>query len=330
MKAWKQFSTRWKRAAIRPIDPRAPLWVKLHEEQWIMRFLAGLVEDRNIEVDTARGYFSQASGWHHRLTGVAFAGGLDYKKLPEMLKGLRRLKGVSPPAIRRGVSPQQLRTAFDRILPKGNPQNANKRAALATALQGLLRGREFTMDPKHGFRPDYDLCRGDIVSLSAQRMVMLIRPAKNMRHTKFKTVPIVIGAGGKFIDAHAEVANMLKLDPTPWGKEDCTPMFRHANGDAFTTDQVRDLVKSLMLAIGENPDQFGAHSLRIGGATALFAAGADPIHIKTMGRWSSDCWRLYVRACFEQSIAWSVRLGSQEVHDMHGEHEKKAQEVDEY
>ena len=30
-------------------------------------------------------------------------------------------------------------------------------------------------------------------------------------------------------------------------------------------------------SVGENPDQFGAHSLRIGGATALFAAGADPM-----------------------------------------------------
>ena len=49
-----------------------------------------------------------------------------------------------------------------------------------------------------------------------------------------------------------------------------------------------------------------------------------------MGRWSSDCWRLYVRACFEQSMAWTVRLGSQSVHDLHGTFEEAAQEVDEY
>ena len=32
--------------------------------------------------------------------------------------------------------------------------------------------------------------------------------------------------------------------------------------------------------------------------------------IRTMGRWSSDLYRLYVRACFEQCRSWSARAGS--------------------
>ena len=126
---------------------------------------------------------------------------------------------------------------------------------------------------------------------------------------------------------------MLACDPTPQGEAGQTPMFRNwhkPGGPAFTTDDIRDVVKQVAVAAGENPEDFGAHSLRIGGATALFAAGADPIHIKTMGRWSSDCWRLYVRACFEQTMQWTRRLGSQLVHDLHGSFERDAQEVDEY
>jgi hypothetical protein len=123
---------------------------------------------------------------------------------------------------------------------------------------------------------------------------------------------------------------MLRIDPTPIGKEASTPMFRRADGSAYTTDYIRDIVRMLMSAVGENCLEFGAHSLRIGGATALFAAGADPVHIKTMGRWSSDCWRLYVRACFQQTLSWTKKLGSQTVHDLHGMHEVAAQEVDEY
>ena len=38
-----------------------------------------------------------------------------------------------------------------------------------------------------------------------------------------------------------------------------------------------------MLAIGEVPMDFGLHSLRIGGATVVFAAGATPI-IKNYGQ----------------------------------------------
>ena len=81
-----------------------------------------------------------------------------------------------------------------------------------------------------------------------------------------------------------------------------------------------------MGSIGEQPAQFGTHSYRIGGATALFAAGADPTIIRTMGRWSSDCYRLYVRACFGQTLECSRRCGSQMVSDVAAEFE----EVDSY
>ena len=71
-----------------------------------------------------------------------------------------------------------------------------------------------------------------------------------------------------------------------------------------------------MAAIGENSTHFGTHSLRIGGATSLFAAGADPTVIRTMGRWSSDIYRLYVRACFERCCEWTKRAGSTHVTDV--------------
>ena len=105
------------------------------------------------------------------------------------------------------------------------------------------------------------------------------------------------------MDAHAELAELLKLDPVAQGAAASTPMFRRPDGSAFSVSELRDIVKALMRAVGEDPDEFGAHSLRIGGATALYAAGADPIHIKPMGRWSSDCWRIYVRACFKQTLS---------------------------
>ena len=41
-----------------------------------------------------------------------------------------------------------------------------------------------------------------------------------------------------------------------------------------------------------------------------------------MGRWSSDTYRLYVRACFNQTLDWSRKAGSTQVHDV-------AQEFDE-
>ena len=37
-----------------------------------------------------------------------------------------------------------------------------------------------------------------------------------------------------------------------------------------------------MVAIVENTDEFATHSMRIGGATALFAAGANEMVIRTL------------------------------------------------
>lgn len=61
--------------------------------------------------------------------------------------------------------------------------------------------------------------------------------------------------------------------------------------------------------IGENLAEFNTHSFRIGGATALFAAGADMTVIKTLGRRSSDIYQLYVRACRERCIEWTRKAG---------------------
>jgi len=60
----------------------------------------------------------------------------------------------------------------------------------------------------------------------------------------------------------------------------------------FTVEQVRGTVKYLMLSLGLDPRKFGAHSLRIGGATAALSAGLSPAAIRAAGRWASDVYIL--------------------------------------
>ena len=129
-----------------------------------------------------------------------------------------------------------------------------------------------------------------------------------------KTVPLVIGAGGEFIDAVAQMTNLMRVDPT--ADLDNTPLFRDpGTNKPLQYSEVLRWTRALMAAIGENPLEFGTHSYRIGGATALFAMGADPTVIRTMGRWSSDCYKLYVRACFSRCADWTRCAGSAKVSD---------------
>ena len=298
-----------------------------------MEFVCNLVINRAIQVQTAANYLSHVQGYHEKATGVRLCGGLKMGRLPAMMKGLRRILGVQPTKVRRGVAAQALRRAMDMTLDPTIPAHANIRAALATAFQGLLRSAEYCDDGTRarGKSPlDRVPSRADVRTLDDSKMVLMTSPCKNMRHLSGKDVPLVIGAGGAHIDAVAEVKNLLRVDPTPAGSRNAsTPLFRDPSSNRpLTCEYVRVIIKRLMEAVGENPDDFGTHSLRIGGATALFAAGATPTVIRTMGRWSSDCYQLYVRACFEASMAWTAAAGSTAVTDLAG-HED-FDEVDDY
>ena len=312
----------------RPMDPlTTSLWEKLEDEWLAMRFVCALVKDRGITPTSAGQYFSSVQGWHGREHGVKLAGGIKLERLPQMLKGLRRIVGEVPKELRRAVMPQALKQAMDLLLDPNDPVHANMRAALATALQGLLRSAEYTN--KDGKVNKFTIMRSDIAQLTIVRMVVMMHPCKNMKHVGGKTCPLVVGGGGEFVDAVWEVNNLLRVDPTPAGQAGSTPLFRDPRSNTpLQYGVVNDLIKKLMSAVGEDPAGFSTHGLRIGGATALFAAGASETVVRTMGRWSSDLHRLYVRAaCFEQCCSWTRRAGATSASAVAG---TEFDEVDDY
>ena len=71
----------------------------------------------------------------------------------------------------------------------------------------------------------------------------------------------------------------------------------------ITVDQVYRMVRSVMRAAGCDERRYGAHSLRIGGATAALAAGVPPSLIRMMGRWSSDIYEIYCRMSIEAALS---------------------------
>ncbi|EGZ18054.1 hypothetical protein PHYSODRAFT_503065 [Phytophthora sojae] len=68
--------------------------------------------------------------------------------------------------------------------------------------------------------------------------------------------------------------------------------------DASHNLQVSDVVRAIKAAAGRaghNPQDYASHSLRSGGATALFIAGFDSLAVKLFGRWKSDAVERYTR-----------------------------------
>ena len=319
VRAWKDFCFRHDVSPTMWLDPNAPLSQKLKVELFCMRFLCSIVEERGIAVDTASGYFGHVQGWAAKRTGIKLCGGLKLSRLPAMLKGLKRIVGQPAKKIRRGIAAQKLSKAMDMLLDPNDPLHANIRAAIAVAFQGLLRSAEYCSNKRASKEKLLKTLptRSDLKALDDTKMVMMMCPCKNMAHLGGKTVPLVIGAGGTIIDAVKEVTNLLNVDKVPKALDADTPLFRDPRtGMPLTYETMLDIIKKLMIAVGEDPDEFGTHSLRIGGATALYAQGATPMVIRTMGRWSSDCYRLYVRACYEASLQWTSKAGSAHVTDV--------------
>lgn len=77
-----------------------------------------------------------------------------------------------------------------------------------------------------------------------------------------------------------------------------SPFFAPASGRPVTTSVVKAFVREAATAVGEAPEEFDAHSLRVGGATDLyylFGAGEAERLIQKRGRWLSDIHQIYSR-----------------------------------
>lgn len=126
-------------------------------------------------------------------------------------------------------------------------------------------------------------------------------------------VPVVVSAfrGGNL--RSAELLHILmSLSPAKEGQEATTPAFRYAREMVEMTPRERNLhqwishrrvmkwYRSRCEAAGvnkEQSDKVKMHSFRIGGATAMMAAGVSAEEIKVMGRWASDVYQIYCRVC---------------------------------
>ena len=74
------------------------------------------------------------------------------------------------------------------------------------------------------------------------------------------------------------------------------PLFGLSSGRAMTRKQLTDFVSSILRLLGMDPNLHSGHSFGIDGATAASVAGLKDYEIKLIGRWSSDCYKRYIRS----------------------------------
>ena len=91
------------------------------------------------------------------------------------------------------------------------------------------------------------------------------------------------------------------------------PLFRFRDGRALTRPRLVVEVRKALTQAGINPDDYASHSFRSGAATTAVACGVPVDIIKTLGRWKSNAYQLYVRLPREQLSGISKTLASSKV-----------------
>jgi hypothetical protein len=189
------------------------------------------------------------------------------------------------------------------------------RAALSFGEAALARGCEFALDAgrREVFQVSEHMVPADVAFFDrggVRHARVRMRKRKDLRVLRGKQVEVVLAGGsGVYLEPvvalEAWLARRRELG-IPEGR----PLFCHDDGTAITVAQVRAQVKAVMASAGRDPARYGAHSLRIGGATAAFAAGVSPSVIRLMGRWSSDIYEIYCRMSLESALGVGQAIAS--------------------
>ena len=309
---------------VRALEANATRAEKLDEEHLVMRFACWLVVERGVQPSTAEGYVSTVQAWHARRFGCRLAGGMPMVRLKALYKGMVTAQGgVRPKKKRLGLKPRQLARMMAELLGGESALEANWRACLATGLCGLLRGAELGVATGEAWAAETGLSRADVSFRwkgRSEEAVLMTRPRKQgVRKTQQgKQVPLLLVGGGRFIDPVRALKELFVKDPVPEREWATTPLFRGMDGKAFSTARLRGVVKKLVEWDGGDSTLYGAHSLRIGGATAALAAGVSALVIKAMGRWGSDVFEIYARLSDVAARAFGRKVSSADYEEVPG------------
>ena len=82
----------------------------------------------------------------------------------------------------------------------------------------------------------------------------------------------------------------------------------------MSTKKLRALCKKIASKLGYNPDEFGAHSPRIGGATDV--GDKSPLMLQAKGRWGSDIGAIYARLTRRGLVRASRAMQGNNARDM--------------
>ena len=252
-----------------------------------------LIEDNLMVYASHVASYSSHSNIKMHLSAIKFVTiiqGLSFphfqRRLYLLVRGIRRSQGKRYSLPQRApVTPSLLREMY-QVLFNSSRAHEDKLmlwASLTTAFFGFLRVSEYTSSCKTKFDPETTLLCAD-VAISGDVVSINIKASKTDPFRQGLTVRLA--ANGTFLCPLAAISHFLSVHPTREG-----PLFVFHNNKYLTPKDVNSLLADTTCGRANTT----SHSLRIGAASTAAAMGCPKWLIQTLGRWSSDCYRTYLR-----------------------------------
>ena len=258
---------------LRPFPPTETVLI------WYATHTASFSSHANVKVHMAAiKHFSIVRG-----DSVQFR---DFDRLYLVIRGIKRSQGTSRSLPKRlPITPSLLRVINQNLFNSLRlyEDKVMLWTAIITAFFGFLRISEYTSSHTTRFDTMTTLMLSD-VSIRNDHAHLHIKASKTDPFRQGVTVRIA--ANNTILCPINALRLFLPLHPTQSG-----PLFAFQSGKYLTRSHMNRLLKDTT----NNTANISSHSLRIGAASTAAAMGCPKYLIQGMGRWSSDCFRRYIR-----------------------------------
>ena len=233
-----------------------------------------------------------------------------YDRLYLVLRGIRKSQGRSYNKPKRIPATPNLLRKIKSNLFASNYAYGDKCvlwSPMTMAFFGLLRASEYTCQFVNRYNPETDLCVSDVTGTSVGVAVRI----KASKTDIFREgVMIRIAPNATEICPISALTNYLRTRNWKSG-----PLFVFQNGQFLRR---ADISRCLKMFSGTS-ENISSHSFRIGVPTTLANLGYPRWLIQSLGRWSSDAYRTYLRVADstirEASRALVTQSASSQVYD---------------
>ena len=231
-------------------------------------------------------------------------------QLEYVLKGMKRLAAPAGQRKRLPITPAILQT-LKTVWETGEQfDSAMLWAASCLCFFGFLRSGEVVAPSPSAFDPNTHLAAADVrvdSHSNPQRMEVRIKASKTDPYRQGFTLHLG-RTGMELCPVTALLGYLARRGNRPG------PLFLYASGQFLTRESfVSDLRQALERG-GVQAAQYAGHSFRIGAATTAALAGVPDSLIKTMGRWKSEAYTLYIRTPSDQLCSVSAKLATGHSH----------------